>query len=528
MVRSRILTIRYNIVTLNGKCFSIFMVAILFGAISVSSQTTGEYYSDKLDSAAASAELPKYCQSYSKRCAKKCERLARSLRNLTDRYLSAFEDLEDAVILSYCTINERKAESLLKYAGYSKRRFLSQSTDTNGQQASKSDPALDTMEMALDSFHKMNSNCGHSDARSAIQLLKQEIHRNQVASKYMNERISYLKDATQGSPLSWSGIGRMEKLHFYYAGKTSELRNIFQDQSIIERIVLGLINKLTGVAIDPSALAVGTGSAPTLSADNINTASSGAGVASVVDKKGISQIDGLRQTTKEKVIRFADFSKQMKVKSDSIKSLIQQGDSLGIGHQLKDSLELIDNRNVEQKCNPLRNKRWRDRVVPSGNFQFDTRTSILPQSATFSGQLLFQLTRRWEFGVGFGGNIAIVRTAPKERGVLDRTWKWSGEHYRTIVCFRLKGMLFLQSGLELHAVQLTETTGQAQSLRSNLVGAGGEALFFSVPCGLKIKYPGKTNKTMEILYDPFAGGGRNAFVVRMGFEFPSKHSYKPI
>ena len=88
---------------------------------------------------------PKECKSFSKKASKKCDKLTSKLRKTTDASLAGLDILEDKILHSVCSIDEGRAESLMRGSIYS-HRFLEDQIMLHGNEELNSYiPELDSL-----------------------------------------------------------------------------------------------------------------------------------------------------------------------------------------------------------------------------------------------------------------------------------------------------------------------------------------------------------------------------------------------
>ena len=176
----------------------------------------------------------------------------------------------------------------------------------------------------------------------------------------------------------------------------------------------------------------------------------------------------------------------------------------------------------EWKKNPLKSKRFIDRVVYNFNLQASPRTTLFPTAGILSGQAAYQLTTKMNLGLGCSYILSFHKPTMDLEGNRTALLQSGGYNLRSYYDWNFHRRIFFQTNYELNyrtPIRSIEFVNPYQS----------PALRPSILAGLKLKTPTskRTQKTVEILYDFMHNQNRQpALVVRMGMDLMPKHGIK--
>jgi hypothetical protein len=180
-------------------------------------------------------------------------------------------------------------------------------------------------------------------------------------------------------------------------------------------------------------------------------------------------------------------------------------------------------KNNEWQPNPLKTKRFIDRLNYGGTFQADKRNNFFPTSGTLAGQSSYQLHKNSNIGIGASWIIGFDRSRGSGLSELPviQSFNSSGFGMRSFIDFKLRSSIFIQGGYERNYRSLL----RVNQLWNDKIGVTQSCLL-----GLKLKYRSSNKQskpTLELLYDFMHNQtGQPAFVMRMGVEFNRKHGIK--
>ncbi len=455
------------------------------------------------------------------------------LRNEHQQGSLPFEEMPFS-IPSACSESEVSAEALMMDAWYSFNRFENRSSRESNQIPDKYNSEVDSITCASNYLMTKCATCD-SDKLSAVQTerhrLQQEMKRSELIQEYVHDRYQYMLTVMQDVPGGSTMLLPIKKLNYYLGSQLKECQALFQDRSPIERLVMASLSKsplfhsfvdlkgqLGGIVKSPMV----TPSQPKLNLESLlenAPIESKSIVASLV--KGVKMTPNNDAATIAKDVKEEALKEKHKVKStydqynankEEMKSSV---DSLKLAKK-DDSKE----KDSEWNPNPLKTKRFVDRLSYTANFQFDRRNSFLPASSTLAAGLSYQYFKNGNLGIS--GNF--IQPMPKVQLHAEDKWSVpvsSGFGVRSFLDLKVRKSLFVQAGYERNFRPYN--TGVANY-------HGGFNAMNSAMAGLKIVYPvknKKSNPTLEIMYDFLhRSTGQPAFVMRTGIVLKGKHHLK--
>jgi hypothetical protein len=164
------------------------------------------------------------------------------------------------------------------------------------------------------------------------------------------------------------------------------------------------------------------------------------------------------------------------------------------------------------KPNPLKTKRFIDRVTYGGNLQFIPSTYIYPLGCGLGAQVAYQLHVKSSAGLG------ASYTAGFGKDIGHLKYSHSGYGIRSFVDYQLKKILYLQGGAERNFLPQTKAF-PGETIFTNQLTPANAALL-----GLKVKANAQkqSSQTLEINYNFLHTERSPALVVRAGWEFGGK------
>jgi hypothetical protein len=496
----------------------------------------------------------KQCNKFSKRASKKCDRLAARIHKSTDSYFQKFEALEEKALMSICETDERHAESLMRGSLYSFRRMESMQERKGKEQLGTNIPEFDSLNLAaeylidrdndliLNDTTVLTEKCtceGLSTLKKSQANLRVELKRTEIIQSYVKERSHYLNGLGDEYPQIVESLQSLEKVNYYMAAQSNEYLNLFADRSRPEKLLFGALNKIPGFSEfaslnkqmpQTSALASGiTGQTMDIAMAEFKSAAQNQGLdptellnqsfglKNIVSKneevKG--SIQDARKNTESLIAEINEEYKTMK--SDSSLQVTQK-------EKMKNEIDLSAKENWEP--NPLKTKRFVDRLTYGTSLQANPHTTFFPTTGTFAAQASFQVTTKMNLGLGASYMLAYSKSAIEGSEFKRMRLRSNGYAFRSFYDFNVHRNIFLQVNYEFnHRVSSTEYLNPLIRPLS-IASTNGQQAFL---VGLNLKTPSskRTRKTLEMLYDFMHDKtGQPALSVRMGMEFLPKNTYK--
>jgi hypothetical protein len=477
----------------------------------------------------------KECQIFFKKASKKCDRLSDKIRKTTDFYLTKYEQTEDKVFNSICFLDEKHAESLMRNALFSHRRLESEISANDPRKSNNSSPEFDSLSIALDfletrslnrSIANDSSACscsGMSDLRASQERLKKELKRSEKIGEYVQQRSAYLSKLGQENEGIRRGIVKAEKINYYFGAQSKEHLALFEDRSNPEKVFFKFLNsspefktyleRLSAPPPPNSAAMQGTNVPANQNFELVMREFRAAADAKGLDIKEITNPLKNLKNNELKEKKTEDVLSELKDKT-------QEDCELYEGE--KDSLSLKTENKDDWTPNPLKTKRFLDRVVTGFNFQASERTQFFPTAGLITAQISYQMTTRVNIGVG-GSYIGGFSRRSNSSELQLPHFGTNGIGLRSFVDWKFKNRLFLQVNYELYQREnLSESANSQLSQNSRSVIPS-----FLVGFKLKKAATKRSQPTIELLYDFLhTQNGQPALVVRMGMDIMPRHSYK--
>jgi len=364
----------------------------------------------------------KECKAFTKRASMKCDKLTAKLHKSTNASLKSVDVLEDKIFQRICFVNEGKAESLMRGSIYSYRWLEDQIMLHGNENVNSYVPELDSLQIFSSYLHSINSdtsqtnNCecnGLARLKQSQQNLKKELKRSEIVGEYIKERNKYLHKVAVGNESAQKILPSLEKLNYYNNKQVQEYLSLFSDRSKPEKLLSGFLNSLPGfsqfsnlngsLAGFNSAVPTNNSLAGLQSKEEVYAIMSKA-IANNVDQQELLKnlpnglgLDKMQTNAKEIAGKVSNVKENAEVLKNDLKqnvNLIEQG---------SDSLKREKPLKLEEdnwKPNPLKTKRFIDRLNYGVSMQADPSTRIFPTTASLLGQVSFQITTKMNLGLG--------------------------------------------------------------------------------------------------------------------------------
>lgn len=496
-----------------------FIVLIIFfcSSCNVAVCQENDYYNTTSDSCAASLSGTD-CQKFLSRLSKRINRSAEKIRKSNDAYLDKYNKATEQVLQKLCLENEAAAEALINNSWYSANRFRNKCSRECDQEFNGNYLAIDTIDMAVnllkEKYSRKNCSCnGFEEFNSSRENLRKEIKRSELIGSYLSEQTGYFKDVLGERADLLVGLKQLEKAQFYHNAQFREIMNLFGDFNGIEGKVLdvlgvkGIMENMAG-QLEPNHSNVPNldiskllGDSPTAILDVF--ASETAVIKDAVDQP-IQEAKDLKSSIPDG-----------EIVSDSISNTKGKVKSEGFG----------DKSDLSWKPNPLKTKRFIDRVSYGSTLNIDRKNNFFPTTGTLAFQAGYQISPKSNFGIGassiFGSRYSNIKEYSNSR--IGNIFYLSGFGYRSYMDYEFLKDLYFEICFErnFYDIEMGDTSSQ--------IDLSNQGAYTSFLAGIKMK-KGSSKKTsratVEILCDLLSPQtGRPMIVVKTGIEIRSKHSY---
>jgi hypothetical protein len=484
----------------------------------------------------------KECAAFTKRAAQKCTRLTQKIKKTTDKSLAKYVGLEDKLLQRICAFDERHAESLMRNSLYGFRRLDGQIQRTSGDDLNHHVSELDSLEIVTSYLEKeegitnelnneKSKDCqcsGKNDLKKAQADLKKELKRAETVREYIRERNVYLHKLGVEYPELNALLPSIEKLDFYLGAQTKEYLSLFADRSRPEKLLFSALSKVTGFSDFANQLGARETIASAAMQSGGQTMSEA--MAQFEAAASANGLDPQSLLNPAQVIKgkTTDLKDQIKNgKGELANSGEELNDALNGGSATVDSLKTSMKKEVEEgkkewKRNPLKSKRFVDRIVYNFNLQASPRTTLFPTAGIFSSQAAYQLTTKMNIGLGCSYVLSFHKPTIGLEGNRTAMLQSGGYNLRSYFDWNFHRRIFFQTNYELNYRTPTRSVEFVNPFQS-------PSLRPSVLAGLKLKTPTskRTQKTVEILYDFMHDqNGQPALVVRMGMDLMPSHGLR--
>ena len=455
---------------------------------------------------------------------KKEQRVTRPLANLN----------HDSTLPKYTPESEDRAEALMFDAWLSFNRFENKCSRERMKKPGQYFGELDSIGRANEYLLTNCRNCDDQKfeaLKQEQQNLQMEIKRSELINDYINSRYKYMMLVMSDVPLGQLMLLPIKKVGYYFNAQFKENISIFNDRSPAETKVMSLLNKLPGFAQfmdfrgtlnigQPNLKSIENLTAmskqPKLNIDQLMENAPKESKEFLTALKGKSDngtsIEKISTDAKEILDSDIDKENQLNGKKDS---LLIKNDEL---KSTSDSLKIKKKEKEKNwQPNPLKTKRFIDRINFNANLQCDRKNSFLPSSSTFYVGLSYQYHKNGNIGVG----TSYIQPFPRINLRTENNWNiptTSGYGFRLFADFKVKKSLYTQCGYERN---YRPYLGNVSHFENSTI------MMPSVLAGLKIIYPvknKKSNPSLEFLYDFLhSQTGQPAFVLRTGVTIKGKH-----
>lgn len=482
----------------------------------------------------ASLIKPKLCSKAIQRSIKKSDRLTTRINKTTNSYLKRYERAEDGLLHKICDLDETHAESLLNTGLYAHRRLNNNLNRKIGEPLNQrvlEVEYLDKTASFLDeNFSTDNQQCrcpGTQELKEAQQRLKIALKRSEIVREHIKDRVAYLEQLTYQYPQLKAVMPALKKPSYYLGAQTKEYLSLFANHSIAEKKLFGLLNQLPGFSDFGGAEGLlASPQQPPVDLSKIQTMDSvKEQFQAAADANGIKAPELL---SNDKINELKKQGGQLKDLKDPPQEFAQAqldnqmpGEVKELNETILDSIPKRNKRKEEQwKPNPLKTKRFVDRLTYGMNLQADPHTRFFPTTGSLAGQVSYKITTKMNIGIGASYLLAFGKIKRSDEINAPPFMSSGGYTLRSYYDYKIKGPLYAQINYELayrHA---------SQSMRAAMpFGDAKQAAMAGIK--LKTSTSRKSQQTMEVLYDfRHRYTGQPAIVVRFGLEFLPKRAIR--
>jgi len=472
------------------------------------------------------------CGRFVKISIKKTQRLTKRVKKLNDTYYEAFDRTQEKLLGQLCLINEGSAEYLRKDAQYSLNRFNNINARESAMKPKGKYSVLAQRNSDIERMVKMPKDsvqgkepcaCEELEALKRAQIdLNKELKRTEIIGGYIHEREQFLSKSLESVPDASKSLASMQKLEHYFTAQLKEHLNVFglsgrwesQFLSILKEAIVPIPNMVdAGPEIKPPDW-------PNLKLEDLLIKAPEETKDAIAQLK--SPIADLQNPGEVK--RVQSELNSAKQKGDSLHvRLSNQHDSIQDNRSRADTLKLKKEKK-QWKPNPLKTKRFVDRLIYSSALQVDRKTTWFPASGTITGSIGYQVHVKSTIGLGAHWTLAVDKKAERyvESEVHKRQLLSNGFGGRVYADVQLLKPIYFQGSYELSQRSYSYTIQRTELLPTRGLQA-------SCLVGLKLKYPARKNHrpTFEILYDALHGQtGQPALIMRAGIELKPRNSHR--
>lgn len=441
------------------------------------------------------------CEKFALRTTRKINWLANRLKKSNQEILDVFQEKQEILFQNLCLENEEAAEQLILNASYSRNRFSNICSRSIDDTSSRNDHGIEELvfiEGFVSSIQGEGCNChGLDSLKTSITALKIELKKQEQLNGFVQEQTKYLESVLGKFGAGLKEMTNLQKEAYYFTEFGKEYLNVFKNS---QTRLLGMLS--------------GMGWSPQMASVDPRLQSSGVGNLSISE---------LGEEKEFPLMGFLGSVENASNKAkESSKNELLDIQNLSLTDSIGDvGVDSLINPNTEWTPNPLRTKRFVDRLEYGINFQVNRKTVVIPQSIQLNTRLSYRVSMRSFIGVGLS-----FSTSHRSENIRDWKIETFGKdlyisNYTSSVFsdFRLFQNTYLTALLENQNVKINYVD-RAFSFPNNST---------SILAGLKIKSDGrgKIQPTMELLFDFMHDSkGTPLIVFRSGFNFRTKNAYK--
>lgn len=259
------------------------------------------------------------------------------------------------------------------------------------------------------------------ELQQRVKQLEASIGESEQVGAYLNQRQQVLKEQLSKYTAFSKDLQQLSKQAWYYKEQVREYTSIIQDRDKMEAKVMALLRKSTAFQNFFSKYSVLAGLL------NINTTQSLEGLQTR------SQVEQLVQQ------RLGDGPDARQAVAQQVNQARDQF------KQLKDKFPFLDNaaEMPDFKPNPMKTKRFLQRIELGGNTQFQRANNWYPTIGDLALQAAYKFTDKTHAGIGLAYKLGM--------GSLNRmAFSSQGAGIRSFVDYRIKKAFSLNGGMEMN------------------------------------------------------------------------------
>jgi hypothetical protein len=278
-----------------------------------------------------------------------------------------------------------------------------------------------------------------------VKKLEESIGESEQIGAYLSQRQQALKDQLSQYTAFTKDLQQLSKQAYYYKEQVGEFTTIIQDRKKVEAKAMELLRKSKAFQDFFSKNSVLAG------LFNING-----------NINGMQSLEGLQ--TRSQVEQLVQ--QRLGDNPDARQAISQQmNEARNQFNQLKDKFPFLDNAAEvpDFKPNPMKTKRFLQRLELGGNTQFQRANNWYPTIGDIAVQVAYKFTEKARAGMGLAYKLGM--------GSLDRmAFSSQGAGIRSFVDYRIKNAFSLNGGMEMnyyaafsHVEQLKNWNGWQKS-----------------------------------------------------------------
>ena len=331
---------------------------------------------------------------------------------------------------------------------------------------------LDTTQLSIQYLKNLGGShqADVNNALNNIESLQGKLEQTEKIKEYLNDRRKQLQDELSQYAGFTKYLQKLNKDAYYYREQLSEYKATFEDR---DKVVSKTIELLKKVPAYNDFIARNSQLA--------NLFNLGINYNAVRSLEGLqlrSQVQDILQT------RIGTAPNGMSAVSEQLN---QARDRM---NDLKTKFPNLDNaaEMPQFKPNPMKTKRWFDRLEPGGNIQFQKTNYYFPALAELAAQLAYGIHKNGSIGIGISYRLGMGEGWNKIK------FSQQGIGLRSFLDWKLKGTFYINGGFEMNK---TANLLNDQTLR-NWNGWKSSAL---IGINRKQKVGPKLKLNTMILYD---------------------------
>jgi hypothetical protein len=274
---------------------------------------------------------------------------------------------------------------------------------------------LDTLQVAVKFLSSSK------ELQQRVKQLEASIGESEQISAYFYQRQQVLKGQLSQYTAFSKDLQQLSKQAYYYKEQVREYTSIIQDRDKMEAKVMALLRKSTAFQNFFSKYSVLAGLLNINSTQSLEGLQTRSQVEQLVQQR-IGDDPGARQAISQQVNQARDQFKQ-----------------------LKDKFPFLDNaaEMPDFKPNPMKTKRFLQRIELGGNTQFQRANNWYPTIGDLALQAAYKFTDKTHAGIGIAYKLGM--------GSLNRmAFSSQGAGIRSFVDYRIKKAFSLNGGMEMN------------------------------------------------------------------------------